>query len=180
MRSFRFCPYCGEQYNNDQIESQHKHCEQCGKWVFENLKATGSAVIIQDNKLLLVKRGINPFKGKWDVPGGFSEPEEHPEETTLREVKEELGVDARIIKLWDIYSPIPYDYQGYVQHNCDLYYQVALESTDIVVGDDAQDYKWFALDNLPSEDEMAFISAKKLIQELRSGTSKLAVTNSPE
>jgi NAD+ diphosphatase len=180
MRSFRFCPYCGEQYNNDQIDSQHKHCEQCDKWVFENLKATGSAVIIENNKLLLVKRGIDPFKGKWDVPGGFSEPQEHPEQTTLREVKEELGVEAKIVKLWNVYSPIPYTYQGYTQHNCDLYYQVKLLSTDIHVGDDAVGYEWFDLNNLPDLEDVAFISGKKLIQELRSGTSKEAVTNSPE
>lgn len=180
MKSFRFCPYCGEQYNNDQLGSIHKHCEQCNKWVFENLKATGSAVVIQDNKLLLVKRGINPFKGFWDVPGGFSEPTEHPEETTLRELKEELGVEGSIVKLFGVYSPIPYDYQGYTQHNCDLYYLVTLKSNDFVPGDDAVDFAWFDLDNLPDESELAFLSAKMMIQELKSGTSKVAVTNSPE
>ncbi len=180
MQAYRFCPFCGEIYNNDQLTSNHKYCEQCGKWVFENLKATGSAVIIHENKLLLVKRGIEPNKGLWDVPGGFSEPQEHPEETTLREVQEELGVEGEIVRLYAIYSPVPYVYQGTTQHNCDLYYVVRLKSLAIQVADDAADFAWFPLDELPSLDQMAFRSTKQLIQDLRKGTSNDAITNSPE
>ncbi len=66
------------------------HCELCS---FKNPKATATAVIIQDNKLLLVKRNQEPFKGQWDLPGGFMQEKETPEQALAREVKEELGVD---------------------------------------------------------------------------------------
>ncbi len=168
MQPYRFCPFCGASYSIDQQPELHKHCDACGKWVFENLKTTGSAVVIHDNKLLLVERGIEPMKGKWDVPGGFCDPHEHPAEATRREVQEELGVDCEVGELWNIYSPVPYTYQGYTQHNCDVFYRVTLKSRDIKVGDDAASFTWFPLDQLPNESDMAFISAKQVIAELKS------------
>lgn len=167
MHAYRFCPFCGNEYSVDQLPEQHKFCHSCNKWVFENLKATGSAVIIQDNKLLLVQRGIEPAKGKWDVPGGFSEPDEHPQETVAREVREELGVECEVGELFAVFSPVPYVYQGNLQMNCDLYYFATLKSMNIQASDDAAAFQWFPLSNLPAEEEMAFSSTKKLVRILR-------------
>ena len=66
-----------------------ENCEICA---FNNPKATVTAIIIKDNKLLLLKRNEEPFKNCWDLPGGFLEQGETPEEAVVRELKEELGI----------------------------------------------------------------------------------------
>ena len=58
------------------------------------------AVIIEfpNNKILLVKRGTVVFKGYWALPGGRVDAGETVEETVVREVKEETGLDVRIVR----------------------------------------------------------------------------------
>ncbi len=74
-----------------------KKCD-CVLCKFENPKVTATAVVIKDQKLLVVKRNLpgEPFYGKWDFVGGFLQKGEDPEQTLKREVKEELGVDCRV------------------------------------------------------------------------------------
>ncbi len=55
-------------------------------------------MIVRDDKVLLVKRGNTPWRGYWDVPGGFCEAHETPEETVLREIGEELRISVRIMQ----------------------------------------------------------------------------------
>lgn len=66
------------------------NCEICN---FNNPKATVTAVIIQDNKILLLKRNEEPFKGQWDLPGGYMQEKETIEEALKREIKEELNIN---------------------------------------------------------------------------------------
>ena len=66
------------------------NCEICA---FKNPKATVTAIIIKNNKILLLKRNEEPFKGNWDLPGGYMQEDETPDQTLKREIKEELGID---------------------------------------------------------------------------------------
>ena len=66
-------------------------CEICQ---FNNPKGTVTAIIIKDGKILLLRRSEEPFKGQWDLPGGYMNAGELPEEALRREVKEELGADS--------------------------------------------------------------------------------------
>lgn len=53
---------------------------------------TADAVVVQSGKVLLVKRGGNPGKGLWALPGGFINPDEPVFESAIRELKEETGL----------------------------------------------------------------------------------------
>ena len=55
------------------------------------------AVIVQDRKLVLVKRGVEPAKGKWSIPGGAVELGERVRDTAVREAKEECGLDLELV-----------------------------------------------------------------------------------
>lgn len=68
-------------------------CELCE---FNNPKASATAVIIRDGKILLLKRAEEPFKNMWDLPGGYAHYMEQPEQVLARELKEELGVRAAL------------------------------------------------------------------------------------
>jgi 8-oxo-dGTP diphosphatase len=62
------------------------------------------AVVIKDGKILLIKRGTDPFKGMWALPGGRLEEDETIEQCAIREAKEETGLDIGIQKLIGVYS----------------------------------------------------------------------------
>ncbi|KKR91191.1 MAG: hypothetical protein UU42_C0019G0003 [Candidatus Woesebacteria bacterium GW2011_GWA1_41_13b] len=71
-------------------------CDLCK---FENPKTSTAAIIINDQKLLVVKRNYEPFKGDWDFLGGFAQEGETPEEAHKREIKEEIGADCKVTLL---------------------------------------------------------------------------------
>lgn len=71
-----------------------KKCD-CPFCKFNNPRPTNSAVIIRDGKLLLAKRSKEPYEGQWDFFGGYVEAGESIEESLIREVKEELGVESK-------------------------------------------------------------------------------------
>ncbi len=68
-------------------------CELCS---FNTPRVTVTTAIIKDNKLLVLKRKSEPYKGEWDLPGGYMSEDESPEEAIKREMKEELGVDIKV------------------------------------------------------------------------------------
>ncbi|MFQ5999265.1 MAG: NUDIX hydrolase [Candidatus Bathyarchaeia archaeon] len=55
------------------------------------------AVIVHNGKLVLVKRGVEPGKGKWSIPGGAVELGETVRDTAIREAKEECGLDIELV-----------------------------------------------------------------------------------
>lgn len=61
---------------------------------------TATAIIpYPEGKILLVKRDTVPFKGYWALPGGRKEPSEKVEQTAIREVKEETGLDVDVVQV---------------------------------------------------------------------------------
>lgn len=64
----------------------------------------GVAIIMKDNKLLIGKRSSNvPFTGLWEFPGGKLEKNEIPQQTIVRELKEELNVESTVKDLLHVY-----------------------------------------------------------------------------
>jgi 8-oxo-dGTP diphosphatase len=99
-------------------------------------------------KLALIKRGKEPFKGQWAIPGGFVELDEELEHAAARELAEETGL--KNVTLEQMYTfgkcgrdprgrQITIAFMGIMKDNFDL----------IKAGDDAADAKWFNIENLP-------------------------------
>ena len=63
---------------------------------YENSKPTASLICIFQDKLLLIKRAIEPAKGFWGLPGGFIELGETPDEGAIRELKEETNLSGQL------------------------------------------------------------------------------------
>ena len=55
------------------------------------------AVIVEDGKLVLVRRGVEPARGKWSIPGGAVELGEAVRDTAIREAREECGLDIELV-----------------------------------------------------------------------------------
>jgi len=122
-------------------------CPECGHKMFRNSKPCAGALIIEEGKLLLVKRGIEPYKGFWDIPGGFLNEKEHPRDGAIREAREETGLTIEPMEILDIFID-KYKGQGYT-HN--TYYTANVVKGEVKAGDDAVEAKWFPIDELPRE-----------------------------
>lgn len=114
-----YCLKCGGCLKETFLkEEKHQRlkCQKCGFVFYQNSKPTSSALIMSGGKVLLGKRKINPAKGAWDIPGGFLELGEHPEDGLRREIREELGVEIKIKKLLGIFMDT-YGKEGYATLN---------------------------------------------------------------
>lgn len=175
MMLFFYCPVCGARYSSDiQPDRFTLNCSICNYTYHQNQIATVSSVIFKDDKMLFSVRGRDPAKGKLDRPGGFVNPDEHPEQAIIREIKEELSVDCRIIKLLSVEAPVLYLYQGRQQMNCELTYQIELLSGKIKPADDVADIEWRDIDDLPLPDELAFDSDRSLVQKIQTNKYKFS------
>lgn len=109
-------------------------------------RITTDGAIIKDNKILLIKRKNNPYKGKWALPGGFVEYKERVEDAVVREVFEETGLKTKIRDLIGIYSDPNRDPRG---HTITIVYFLDILSGELNSGDDANDVNFFDLKDLP-------------------------------
>jgi NAD+ diphosphatase len=166
LKTFSFCPMCGSQYRSTETNPFRLACFNCGYILHENLRASVGALIVKNRQLLLVKRAVAPRRGAWDVPGGFTEPTEHPEASVRREIQEELGVSCRIIRLFGVYAPNPYPYLGKLNYACDLFYLVSLAAGLLKPSDDVASFRWFPLDQLPPDKVVAFPTTRQALHAL--------------
>ncbi len=116
-------------------------CELCN---FKNPKGTATAIIIRDNKLLLLKRKEEPFRGMWDFPGGYMNEKETPEETVRREVKEETGLEVEgcvYIKSQPGYGKWKDETYPILSH----FFLVDIGDNEPVLGSENSEYQWVFL-----------------------------------
>jgi len=133
-------------------------CEQCSEPIYENpIPATCLVVVDNRNRVLLVKRSVEPKKGFWCLPGGFMELGETPEKAALRELKEETGLSGRIDMLLGVSSNSSAQYHTVLM----VGFLVKSYTGALVAGDDADDAASFYYDELP---EIAFESHAKFIR----------------
>jgi 8-oxo-dGTP diphosphatase len=123
---------------------RNEPCPLCGR--FSNRGITIDGVIIRGDKILLNKRGVEPDKGKWSLPGGYVEWDESVPETVAREVAEETGLQVTNVKLIGVYS----DPKRHPKQSVDIAYLVEA-SGEPKAGDDADDSHFVALDALPPD-----------------------------
>lgn len=103
-----------------------------------------------DNKMqiLLIKRGNEPFKDYWALPGGFLEMNEAGETGAMRELREETSIEASFVISSHVVDGVSRDPRGRVLSL--IYYTVVSSKSDIFAGDDAQDCRWYNISELPS------------------------------
>lgn len=100
-----------------------------------------------DLQILLVQRGVEPYKDSWALPGGFLRMDETVEECAVRELQEETGFEQPYMEQFGIFSDVNRDPRGRVI-TAAFYALVPLK--EVKGGDDAAAAKWFPLDKIPS------------------------------
>ena len=183
LDGWRFCPRCAAPLAAAPPETGARpgatvgqvSCAACGLVAWANPAPTASALVEDaQGRLLLGRRAREPYSGCWDTPGGFLEEDEHPLAALVREVREETGlacVPGTYVGSWlDTYGE-PGD--G-VLHTLNLFWEVQLVAPAAgepaptpVAADDIAELAWFAHDELPPREEIAFGCVPLVLEEWR-------------
>ena len=112
-------------------------------------------------KVLLIERGIEPYKGRWAFPGGFINMDESCTKGALRELKEETGLSTAYIEQFHTFSDPERDPRERV---ITVAYYALVRIQDVKGGDDAAQAAWFTLDEVP---QLAFDHDRILREALK-------------
>ena len=97
--------------------------------------------------ILLIRRGKQPFKDHWALPGGFVEMSETLEESCIRELKEETGLEVDKLAQFKAYDSIDRDPRG--RTISVVYYKEIDRPMAVIADDDAAEAAWHPISNLP-------------------------------
>lgn len=98
-------------------------------------------------KVLLVERGIEPYKGMWAFPGGFMKMDETAEECARRELEEETGLKSASVEQFHTFTSVNRDPRERV---ITVAHYALVRLSEVKGGDDAASAKWFSHDEIPS------------------------------
>jgi 8-oxo-dGTP diphosphatase len=100
-------------------------------------------VIVKDGKIVLIKRGNEPGKGKWSIPGGIVELGEHIQQTVIREAKEETCLDVTDPRIVDVVDTVEVDADGKIKyHYVIVDFVVKVIGGEIAAASDAEELRW--------------------------------------
>src|SRR4051794_39186483 len=102
----------------------------------------------EDLKVLLVRRGLPPFEGRWALPGGFVRMDETLDDAARRELREETGLKDVYLEQLYTFGDVRRDPRGRVV-SVAYYALVNLADHRVQAATDASDAAWFAVSDLP-------------------------------
>ena len=159
-RPFKFCPYCATPLIlKERMGEVRPTCPECGWVYYEDPKVAAGVLILSSAQVLLVRRTMEPYAGLWSIPAGFVNAFEDPARAALRECKEETGLIAEVIDLFEVLTGREHERGADIL----LVYRARILGGKLRAADDADRAAWFRLDSLP---ELAFNSTKKLFSHL--------------
>ena len=164
IKVFSYCPKCGSDRFTP-ISDRAMRCEKCSFTFYINASAAVAALIYDnENKLMLTRRAVEPFKGMLDLPGGFVDPLETVEGAISREIKEELGVEVIDFEYLGSF-PNEYPFAGIIVFTIDLAFRVRIKSMDnLKPMDDISSVEFYHQQEIPYEQIPAF-SMKNIIKK---------------
>ncbi len=148
-------------------EREQPICQSCGFVFWQNSKPCAGVLVVHEGRLLLVKRAFEPFKGWWDIPGGFLAEGEHPEVGAQRELREETGLDVRLTGLVGIFMDT-YGETGEATLN--VFYTGEVVEGREMAGSDITAMHWFEPDAMPAD--IAFACNRQAIEAWKAGLKK--------
>ena len=119
----------------------------------------------RDGRYLILKRDQEPFRGQWDIPGGFVEMGESPLAAVVREVREETGLTVVATGIIGAFTSA-YGTEG--RHTVDIAYRCRIEGGEFELDtDEKSDSAWVALGDMPT---LAFAGERQALAALREAT----------
>ena len=155
---YKFCPRCATELNfEERFGALRPVCPKCGWIHFVDPKVAAAVLVTQNDRVLLVRRVNEPFRGMWTLPAGFVNGGEDPAEAAVRECLEETGLSVSVTRVYEIISgrehPRGADFV--------IVYQAEFISGEMQANDDADAVEWFDKNGLPP---LAFLATQKVLQ----------------
>jgi 8-oxo-dGTP diphosphatase len=165
--NFIYCPYCATPLEVQEIYRQARPaCPKCRFVHFLDPKVAVIGLVTKADRVLLIRRAVDPAKGKWALPGGYMDAGEMPETALQRELREEVGLEVTVGALLTIF-PMVVDAnpsQGIVlAYHSTLALPTTGDPVTLVCDDDVSEAAWFDTTDLPSD--LAFESTRTLLAQ---------------
>jgi len=121
-------------------------CSVCAR--YNSRYVVSHALVVRNEKVLMLRRSHDPRRSWWALPGGYLSWDETLEQCVVRELKEETGLQGKVIDLLGVYSDSGRDEDG--RQNVAVVYRVeALGEAE--KSDEAKEVAWFGFEQLPAE-----------------------------
>lgn len=157
---FRFCPRCGGALHGQQLKTNEPKrlvCDNCAFVFYLDPKVVAGTIFTIENRIALLRRGVEPAMGRWVFPGGYVDRGESVREAAIRETKEESRLDVELRALLDVYS-----YPG--SPNVIIVYAATVVGGKLAAGDESVEARTFAAGEVPWG-ELAFASTKDALRD---------------
>lgn len=138
-------------------------CTGCGRTHHRDPKVGVGVVVVEQGRLLLVRRGVPPGKGLWALPAGYVDAGEDPRQAAAREAHEETGLQVEVGRVVDVYpSAVTGGHRG---ASFFLAFEARVVGGELAAADDALDAGFFGTHDLP---ELAFESTRDAVRRVLS------------
>ena len=152
LSDWRHCPRCGAQV---EPSGEQVRCAACGYVAYANAAPAACAICVdEDGRILLTRRAWEPYKGMWDLPGGFLGEGEHPLDALRRELLEETGLEVEPTAWFGAFMTRYGDEPG-ARHVLNLVWEARVTGGEPQAADDVAELRWFARDEVPPLDEVS-------------------------
>jgi ADP-ribose pyrophosphatase YjhB (NUDIX family) len=159
LESYRFCPLCATPLiDRDYHGKVRRLCPSCDFVQFHDPKVSTVVFITEGDRVLMVRRGMEPAQGAWALPAGYIDSGEDPREAARREVKEETGLDVEVTRLLEVLGP-----SSEAKVSIVILFEAAIRGGMLQAGDDAVEARFFTREEIPFE-SLAFRSTRMLIE----------------
>lgn len=157
-----FCPRCGRRLvDRVRYGKPHRVCDECGFVHFHDPIVAAVVFAAQDGRVLMVRRAVDPQKGKWAFPAGYIDYDEDPRQAAAREVHEETGLEVRITRVIDV---LGHDPSGGVKASIAILFEGEIVGGAPCAQDDASEVAFFAPDEIPTDELASFQSIRLLLE----------------
>lgn len=159
--AYRFCPTCGARLARRLLRAgdpERLVCSAC-EFVFylDPKVAVGTIIRTGDDRIVLVRRAIEPGFGLWVFPGGYVDRGERVEEAAIREALEESGLHVRLDRLVNIFS-----YAG--RSPIIIVYAATAIGGELTIDDESSEVALFHAHEIPWT-QLAFASTGEALQQ---------------
>jgi ADP-ribose pyrophosphatase YjhB (NUDIX family) len=155
----KFCPRCGTPVKREKRFGKiHPVCPGCDWIHFKDPKVAGAVLVEQDDRVLLVRRVNEPYRGLWTLPAGFVDAGEDPARAAERECLEETGLSVRVTRVLDVIAGQEHERGA----DFVIVYKAEVLGGTLSPDDDVDAAEWFEYNNLPP---LAFSATRKALSQ---------------